>query len=186
MTAVLLAACSGTAATGATVTVTAAGVASTVTVTQSVGAAHAASSLALAASSAPSASPAASGQTTNKLGGPAVTYESGLAIKVGQPAPYTPSQYATTSTFKSYVMLEVTITNGTRANFNPILLTETIQSGNLAATQIFDTGLSAPNQTMLLPGRSLAYKVGFGVKDPKDVVLQVSPGFTYTPTIFTS
>ncbi len=64
----------------------------------------------------------------------------------------------------------------------------TLQSSNVEAAQVFDSeqGISGPPATTLLPGRESAFQVVFGVMDPADLVLEVTPGFEYEPAIFTS
>jgi hypothetical protein len=38
----------------------------------------------------------------------------------------------------------------------------------------------------VLPGRLISFPVGFGVRDPKDLLLEVAPGFDYESALFTN
>ena len=84
--------------------------------------------------------------------------------------------------------MTVTIKNGTGANYDPAIFHASIQSGDEAGQAVFDSaqGIESAPQTALLPGKSVNFKLAFGVKDPNDLVLQVQPGFEYKPALFTS
>lgn len=87
-----------------------------------------------------------------------------------------------------FVAFTVTIDNGATSNYDPTLFMASAQSGSVEASEVFDSenGFNGPPTTKLLPGRTVTFKVGYGVQDPKDIVLEVTPGFDYDSAIFTS
>ncbi len=121
--------------------------------------------------------------------GTTVEYDDGLTVTVSPPQPYTPSEsaYIGGPAPASFVAFDVTVLNGTAADFEPTLLFS-LQSGSTSEEQLFDSGGGldgTPYQT-LLPGRSVAFRIGFGASDPADLVLEVTPGFEYEPVSYTS
>ncbi|MFZ5850350.1 MAG: hypothetical protein ACOYY2_03010 [Actinomycetota bacterium] len=121
--------------------------------------------------------------------GQTYTWDDGLAVTVSPPAPFTPSETAAFTESPAYLAFEVKVVNGTAEPYEPAVLYLTLQSGNTEASQVFDVGeagLAGPPATPLLPGREAVFKVGFGVADPADLVMQVAPGFEYDPAIFTT
>ena len=52
----------------------------------------------------------------------------------------------------------------------------TVQSSNKEAPQVFDSekGLESTPDTKLLKGRESEFDVGFGVADPKDIVMELA------------
>ncbi len=194
----VLTACSGAPAASApavTVTAPASAVTATATATVTAIAAPTDTPMPLGASSSsqavePSASSSsATTSATAKLGGSPFTYPSGLMVKVSAAAPYTPSrESANMGTFKMAMVFDITVTNGTKSNFNPGIIQTSVQSGDTAGSDIIDVGngVGMPPQTQLLPGRSVTYKVAFGVKDAKNLVLQVTPDYQSGPALFTS
>ena len=120
--------------------------------------------------------------------GDTFTYEDGLVLTVGPPEPFEPTEYAVVEGAKAYVVFEVRVVNGTDAPFDPSATYATVQSGNQEATEIFDSGepnhLEGPPQTSLLPGREAVWRAGFGVADPADIVLEITPSFEHESAIF--
>lgn len=110
-------------------------------------------------------------------------------MAVSAPAPFKPSESAyTEGKFKNFVVLTITITNNSTKNYDPTLFRTNVQSGDEAGESIFDSSqqIELPPQTSLLPGRKVTFKVAFGVKNPKDLIVQVAPGFEYDSSIFTN
>ena len=115
-------------------------------------------------------------------------YTDGLAVTVSAPQEFEPSATAfAPEGAQAYVLFDVTIVNGTEEAFEPLMITS-LQSGDAEAEQVFDmeNGLNGPPTANLLPGRELTFRVGFGVADPNDLVLQVSPNLQYEEAIFVS
>jgi hypothetical protein len=136
----------------------------------------------------PSAEPAAE----DKPAGPAIlawaetlTYEDGLAISVSQPTGYAPSEWAAgTDGFASFVVLNVTVTNGTAVAYSPASLRIAATSGGAAAGSVFDSAMDgqgadlgmSPNAD-ILPGQSVTWAVGYGVANTADLTVDVSGGY---------
>ena len=130
-----------------------------------------------------------SGSDTAKFGGEGYTWTDGLSVKVSKPAAFKPSDTAAgTDQFKNFVAMTVTIKNGSKKNYDPSQFYMTVSSGDQEAEQVYDSGqgISGTPSTTVLPGRSVTFKQAFGVKDPKDIVAEVRPGFDYDSAIFTS
>ena len=137
-----------------------------------------------------SPSPAdASSSAANPTFGQTYSYDDGLKVTVSRPKKVTPSDSAVaTRQWPAYVSFTVTLTNGTKQNYDPTLFTTSLQSGTTEGGQVFDSaqGIEGAPTTPLLPGRQLRFSLGYGVQDPSDLVLQVTPGFDRQPVIFTS
>lgn len=122
--------------------------------------------------------------------GEAVVYEDGLEVSVSAPVPFTPSEWAAGGEdYPSHVLVDVTITNGTDAPFEPTLVYLTASSAGTEGDQVFDSdnGLEGGPMTSVLPGQSVTFTAGFGVTDPADVLVQVAPGmFEYDDALFST
>ena len=122
--------------------------------------------------------------------GDTLSYDNGLEVTVSAPQPYTPSEsaYVDGPAPAAFVAFDVTVVNGTGEDYDPIELFLTLQSGSTEEAQVFDTanGLDGTPYQTLLPGRSVAFTVGFGASDPADLVMEVTPGFDYEPVVYTS
>ncbi len=120
--------------------------------------------------------------------GQTYTYQNGLAVTVGTPQPYTPSSSASIGqpAPPALVAFDVTIVNGAQANYDPSQFSASMQSGNTEQQRVFDSanGITLA-MTPILPGRESAFTIVFGATNPDDLVLQVRPGYEYTPVIFT-
>ena len=126
----------------------------------------------------------------NPVFGQTYTFEDGLAVTVSAPRPYTPSEYAyVDENASAFLAFDVTIVNGTSANYEPSIFSTTLQSGNAEAQEVFDSAnnLTGSPSTPILPGRESAFTIAYGVTNPTDLVMQVSPGFgfDYEPALFT-
>lgn len=176
LAAVTLAACGGTGGS----------VSPTVTVTETVTAGAESSSEASTPTDEPSSDTTPDGAQAKF--GQTYTYTDGLAVTVSAPKPYKPSQYAACDKAKSYIAFTITLKNGTGKVFDPSLFHETVQSGQTEGDSCFDSqqGLGGGPDTKLLAGRTVTWKVGFGIADPKDIVMEVTPSFDYDSAIFTN
>ncbi len=123
--------------------------------------------------------PAVRAKTSKAVFGDTVTWENGLQVKVGQPSPFTPSESAAFHVAPSYLAFDVTIVNGTDENWDPRLFSTTVRSGKQEASEVFDStqGLEGPPSTNISVGEKTVFKIGYGVSDPHDLVMHVSPGF---------
>ncbi len=119
-----------------------------------------------------------------EVGGSGSTH--GLAVTISSPQPYEPSEYAAgTDGFTHFIVVDVTVVNQTGAPWDPVLFYSTLQSANQEASEVFDSPtLSGPPSTTLLDGREAVFQIGFGVADPADLVLEVTPDFSHEPLIY--
>jgi hypothetical protein len=120
--------------------------------------------------------------------GGTVSYEDGLAITVDPPEEFTPSDWAFYDDAEAYVRLTITVTNDGTESFDLLWFIVSAQSGQYEATAVYDSeqGLDGAPYTSLLPGRSLSWDEGFGVDDPDDLVLHISPSLDHEEAIFVS
>ena len=140
-------------------------------------------------------SPAATAAIGGLSFGDTYTWPNGLAVTISKPKVFKPSQFAaadvgTDKSVKSQtnLMFNVRVVNNTGKPFEQIGFYFTMQSGNAESEQIFDSETKlegAPSDT-LLKGRTSEFKVGFRVKDPNDLAMNVMPEVAYKPATFRS
>ncbi len=107
--------------------------------------------------------------------GETFTYEDGLSLTVGRPAPFTPSDVAAGAEGSpAAARFIVTIVNGTAANVEPRPFYATVTSANVEGSEVFVGDLIGPPSTVLLPGREATFSIGFAVQDPADLVMEVN------------
>ena len=107
---------------------------------------------------------------------------------VARPVRFQPSEYASAEKAPAYLSFKITIINGTSKRYDPVMFRVSVQSDDTEADQVFDmeNSLGGPPSTKILPNRQSSFKVGFGVQNPKDLIVQVTPGFEYDDAIFTN
>jgi hypothetical protein len=121
--------------------------------------------------------------------GKTYTWEDGIAVTVSAPEPFKRSEYAAGGEdAAAYVAFTITVVNGTSAPFDVSMFTASAQSGNTEAESVFDTEnkLEGSPSTKLLAGREAKFRMGFGVSDPADIVLEIAPSFEHNSVLFTS
>ena len=120
--------------------------------------------------------------------GQVYTWDDGLEVTVAAGVPFTPSEYAVSTPSPAYLSFTITISNKTGKAYDPTLFNVSAQSGGKEAESIYDSdnGLTGSPTTTVLDGRDATFAVGFGVADPADVVLEISPGFDYDSALFAS
>ena len=120
--------------------------------------------------------------------GEAFAWEDGLSLTISKPTAYKPSEYAAAGDkFKKFVVFDVRVVNKTGKTWDPSLLYLTMQSSNQEGDRVFDSSkLGDEPNTKLLNGREAKFKVAFGVADPADLVLEVTPDFDHESALFTS
>lgn len=118
--------------------------------------------------------------------GQAYKFEDGLQVTISKPAAYKPSRWAAAKKSKYYLVMTVTVVNGTSTKYEPAMFSASAQSGDEEADQVFDTAknVGGSPSTKLLKGRQAKWKIAFAVKNPKDLVLEVTPGFDYSSVIY--
>lgn len=110
----------------------------------------------------------------------------GLAVTVSTPSDYQPSEYAAgTDGFSRFVVFDVTIVNNTGTVWEPALFRATVQSANQEASKVYDSG-NLPDEptTKLLNGREATFTMAFGVADPADLVVEVTPDWDHQSVLF--
>lgn len=115
-------------------------------------------------------------------------WEDGLTATVSKPTKFTPSPYAAAEgKFKTHVMFTITVKNGTKEKID-LFAGPNVSSGDTEGGAVFDTdkGLEGTPNTAILPGRSVKFKVGFGVKDANDIVMEYAPTLEHEDATFTS
>ncbi len=118
--------------------------------------------------------------------GQAWTYEDGLKVAVTAPEEFEPTGEGAGSPL-SAVRMEVTVENGTDEELDPALIAVGVTSAEAAAEPIVDSrkGLNGSPEDTVGPGERVSYPVGFLVKDPKDVLVEVTPGLEREASRFT-
>jgi hypothetical protein len=108
--------------------------------------------------------------------GKAYTWDDGVTVTVGKPKSFRPSEYAAVEKGKLYVKFTVTVVNKSNKPVDLGLTYISVQSKNQEADEVFDSGsgLKGPPDTKVLKGRVSEFDVGFGVADPKDVVMEIA------------
>lgn len=122
--------------------------------------------------------------------GKAYTWDGGLSLTVSKPKAYTPSDSSSammSKKFKHFRAFDIVVVNKTSEPVDLSLFHATVQSSNEEGEQVFDyaKGFEGSPSTKLLPQRESKFKIAFGLKDPKDIVMEVTPGmFEYDSVIF--
>jgi len=150
-------------------------------------------SVAVTTAPPPPSSPATSSSTTDdatgtaKFGG-AFKWKTGVQVTVSAPAPFTPSKSAAVGEPRPahFVKIEIVVVNGATTIYDPSAITVSAQSANVEAKKVYDSDMGSSPSTKVLPGREVKFSVAFGVADPKDLVVQVRPGFEYRDALWTS
>ena len=147
-------------------------------------------------SAEPASSDSANATTTDSASesgelkfGSTYTWDDGLSVTVSKGVPFKPSQYAAVGKkAAAYLKYTITIVNKTGKPYDPALFTTSVQSGDKEAEKVYDSegNLGLPPSTKVLNGRQSTFTVGFGVSDPKDIVMEVSPGFDYESILYSS
>lgn len=121
---------------------------------------------------------------TAQFGG-ALTYLDGISVSVSAPAVFVPGEFASTpDPGTEPVVFTIVLTNGSKEPYDPSLVYETVTSGGVESSSMWDDSLGASPATTVLPGRSVTYKVAYSVKDPTDVVMEITPEMFADSAIF--
>lgn len=142
-----------------------------------------------APANAPASTPSAPAKSSVKIAtwGETFTYDNGLQLSVAQPTDYKPTEFAAGGEgFTKFVVVEVTIKNGTSDAFSPALMTVNCSSGGKAGDALFDgeVGGAEMSAADLLPGQSLTFKAAFGVENEQDITFDIRPSFEYKSSYF--
>lgn len=125
-------------------------------------------------SSAPTDSPTPERQTL--AFGKSYTWRDGVSVTVGRPTNFKPSAYAVVDKSKRYLKFTVTVVNKSNKPIDLGLTYISVESGNEEAREVFDSisGLRGPPVTKVSKGRESEFDAGFGVADPKDLLLEIA------------
>jgi hypothetical protein len=126
----------------------------------------------------PSSKPTDSGtpQPETLAFGKSYTWDDGVSVTVGKPTKFKPSAYAVVHKSKRYLKFTVIVVNESNKPIDLGLTYISVKSSNEAAHEVFDSmsGLRGPPVTKVLKGRESKFEVGFGVADPKDMVMEIA------------
>ena len=125
-----------------------------------------------------------------KMGSGTVTFKDGLAVSTKAPKKFTPA--ATSAGHQrgnTAVLIEVTITNGTKEPFDLTLVTATAAFGaeGTQADQVIDVEKSITGfEGTLAPGQKRTAKMAFSAatKDTSKIALTVKPSFDDATALF--
>lgn len=108
--------------------------------------------------------------------GQTYTSPSGISITASKPGPFRLSESGySPGEFKSFVVLNITIKNGTKKAFDGDSVMLEATSGESPTEEVFDVDKSVGYEgRTILPGRSLTAKVAFGVNQGKPLTLVLS------------
>jgi hypothetical protein len=108
--------------------------------------------------------------------GKSYTWEDGITLTVSKPSAFKPSEYTKIEGAKAHMKFTVTVVNKSSGPLDLGLTYITMQSNNKEAEQVFDSenGLEGSPSTKLLKGRESEWDIGFGVANPKDMVMEVA------------
>jgi hypothetical protein len=108
--------------------------------------------------------------------GKSYTWRDGVSVTVGRPMKFKPSAYAVVEKSKRYLKFTVTVVNKSNKPIDLGLTYISVKSGSEEAREVFDSisGLRGPPVAKVLKGRESEFDAGFGVADPKDLVLEIA------------
>jgi hypothetical protein len=108
--------------------------------------------------------------------GRSYTWDDGVTLTVGKPQRFTPSEFAVIKKSRRYVKFTVTVVNKSKKPIDLGLTYISVQSDNKEADHVFDfpTGLQGPPDAKVPKGSESQFHVGFGVADPKDMIMEVA------------
>ncbi|WP_051687958.1 DUF308 domain-containing protein [Curtobacterium sp. S6] len=106
------------------------------------------------------------------------TWDNGLAITVGEPTGFTPSETAYLDDSHGEVPRKFTVTihNGTDKPVDASMISMQVQSGGRQAGFASDSeqNVTGGGQGKIQPGKDLTYDIGFTVMDPNSISMDVS------------
>lgn len=108
--------------------------------------------------------------------GKSYTWDDGVRVRVGKPSTFKPSEFAVVEKSKRYLKFDVTVVNKSNKSIDLGLTYINVRSGDKVADHVFDTpsGLNGPPNKKVSKGTASEFHVGFGVADPKDVVMEIA------------
>ncbi|MFF5336737.1 DUF4190 domain-containing protein [Streptomyces sp. NPDC013181] len=115
--------------------------------------------------------------------GDSAVYDDDLTVTVGDPDPYSPSEFAVghTKGHKAY-KVTVVIENAGKEKFDATLVTAEARAGadGVNAEEIFDDKVGEGFTGTILPGKKVTVTYAFDAPaDAKNLTVEISPGITY-------
>jgi hypothetical protein len=115
--------------------------------------------------------------------GQTVKFKDGSTLTVGKPVKFKPDEYAVTGDKKPvYVKFKATFVNKTKEVYDPSLTTASASADGEEGESVYQNGLSTPDNKVL-PGRSVSWWMGYGVKSQKQLQLELNIGFLDHDTV---
>ncbi|MGO3152399.1 MAG: hypothetical protein ACTIJJ_07235 [Galactobacter sp.] len=130
---------------------------------------------------AESSAPAKEAEAKAPTFGDAYEFKSGLKAAVSEPEEFTPGEYAMIDDPDAGTALAFTLTftNGTDEPYDPSMFDVTVSSAGAEAEKVYDSdSIGDEPTTSVQPGKSVSFKVGFIIKDPNDITMDLSPDIT--------
>lgn len=120
--------------------------------------------------------------------GETFTYSDGVTLTVSKPVRFKPTESAAGAEGGGVpVKFTITVVNATSKPMDASDFYASVQSGDGDAEEVYDgdNGLNGSPETKVLPGRQAKWQAGFMVKNPKDIVFDMS-SINYDDAIFTN
>jgi hypothetical protein len=123
--------------------------------------------------------------------GKSYRWKDGVTLTVGKPKEFRPSEFAVTKKTQRYLRFTVTVVNRSKKPIDLGLTYISVKSRNKEAEHVFDspTGLNGPPDRKIGKGKKSEFDVGFGVADPKDLIMELAlhqDGFTRPSAIYST
>lgn len=123
--------------------------------------------------------------------GKTAEYNDGLKVTISEPADFTPSDTSASigdDSVQNHRKFTITIENGTKEAYDPTSVYLSGNSGGKEMSKVFDSeqNISSGPEGKILPGDKVSYDAVFGVADPENITLEVSPDYDRESVIFTN
>jgi hypothetical protein len=118
--------------------------------------------------------------------GQTVKFDDGSTLRVTKPVEFSPDEYAMTGEKRpEYVKFKATFTNRTKKIYDPSMTSASASAAGEEGESVYQSGLGTPDNKVL-PGKSVSWWMGYGVRSQKDLQLEVDIGsLDYDTVIFT-
>lgn len=114
-------------------------------------------------------------------------YDDGLTVTVSEAKDFKPSEYAAFDPAPHYLKWTVTFTNDSDQPWRATDAIIYVSSAGTEYSEVYDDGVAEPPSVPIMPGKSASYDVAFGVEDPNDVLMSVTPDWEeHTEVLFTN
>jgi hypothetical protein len=115
--------------------------------------------------------------------GQTIKFDDGSTLKVAAPVKFTPDKYAIGGDKRPvYVKFKATFTNKTNEVYDPSLTTASVSADGEEGDSVYQGDLGTPDNKVL-PGKSVSWWMGYGIKSQKDLQLEINIGFLDHDTV---